>query len=245
MISSGTTELIKTLQAEVLRLQKPLRSVLTSDPAVTTHPLCAAFPNKQFPGGAVHEFISYNEANAAASDAFICGLIHTFLNHSGYCLWVHQQADIYAPALASFGLKPEQIIFVSVHNDKEALWVLEESLKCPALYAVVGNICELSFNESRRLQLAVEASGVTGFIHRRQPRNEHPVACSTRWKIRPLPSMNTTGLPGPGFPKWDVQLLKIRNGRPMRWELEWTNTGFTVPPASMPLTSRTEKRQAG
>lgn len=49
---------------------------------------------------------------------------------------------------------------------KDSLWAIEEALKCNALIAVVGEITELTFNDSRRLQLAVEKSHVTGFIHR-------------------------------------------------------------------------------
>ena len=36
------------------------------------------------------------------------------------------------------------------------LWVIEEALKCEGLAAVIGEIKELSFTQSRRLQLAVE-----------------------------------------------------------------------------------------
>lgn len=245
MGSSGNTELVKALQAEVSRLQKPVRSALMSDRNSLSHPLCAAFPDKQFPTGSIHEFISYNESNAAASDAFICTLIHTFLNTKGHCLWVQKQSDIYAPALAYFGIQPEQIIFVSVRNDQEALWVLEEALKCTSLYAVVGNIRELSFNESRRLQLAVEKSGVTGFIHRHQPRSEHIVACASRWTIMSLPSLNPAYIPGLGFPRWEVRLRKVRNGRPASWELEWTSEGLRLSPLVSTPRKQQEKRQTG
>lgn len=41
--------------------------------------------------------------------------------------------------------------------------VMEEALKCGGLAAVVGEVQDISFTASRRLQLAVEQSGVTGF----------------------------------------------------------------------------------
>lgn len=75
---------------------------------------------------------------------------------------------------------------------------------------------------SRRLQLAVEQSCVTGFIIRHQPRYPGVTACVSRWQITPLPSELEEGMPGVGFPRWQVELLKIRNGRPGTWEVEWS-----------------------
>jgi protein ImuA len=47
-----------------------------------------------------------------------------------------------------------------------------------------------------------------------------------RWRIGPLPSDKTVDLPGPGFPRWQVELLKIRNGVPGSWQIEWKAGGF-------------------
>jgi protein ImuA len=33
-------------------------------------------------------------------------------------------------------------------------------------------------------------------------------------------------MPGVGFPKWNVELLKMRNGKPGSWEVEWNINGF-------------------
>jgi protein ImuA len=33
-------------------------------------------------------------------------------------------------------------------------------------------------------------------------------------------------MPGVGFPKWNIELLKVRNGKPGSWELEWRNGSF-------------------
>ena len=97
---------------------------------------------------------------------------------------------------------------------------MEEALKCKGLSAVIGEIPELSFTTSRRLQLAVEQSNVTGFILRSNPRNLNTTTCVTRWKIRPIASLLEESLPGLGFPRWNVELVKVRNGYPGRWEIE-------------------------
>ena len=100
---------------------------------------------------------------------------------------------------------------------------MEEALKCDGLAAVVGETKELSFTASRRLQLAVEVSRVTGFVIRRYARNMNTTACVTRWKITSLPAMPEEGLPGVGFPHWNVELLKLRNGKPGNWQMKFVN----------------------
>jgi protein ImuA len=40
----------------------------------------------------------------------------------------------------------------------------------------------------------------------------------------------TGGLPGVGFPCLEVELVKIRNGRPGIWQFEWKNSAFNVVP---------------
>ena len=73
---------------------------------------------------------------------------------------------------------------------------------------------ELNFTSSRRLQLAVEQSRVTGFIIREDPKQLGTTACISRWKINSLPSALPDKMPGLGFPRWQVELLKARNGKP-------------------------------
>jgi len=96
-------------------------------------------------------------------------------------------------------------------------------------------ICEtkdLSFTESQRLQLAVEKSHVTGFVLRKDVKKVNTTACVTRWQIRPVRSQLRTGMPGVGHPRWQVELLKVRNGRPGNWTVEWKKQDFqtiTIP----------------
>ncbi|MGD9929324.1 MAG: ImuA family protein [Mangrovibacterium sp.] len=192
-------------------------------------PMNAAFPGGAFPVGAIHEFISPTEACAAAANGFLAGLLSTLMKKGGICLWVSTGHKLFPSALKFFGVEPHRVIFIDVRREKDALWVMEQGLKCNALAAVVAEIGNISFAESRRLQLAVETSKVTGFLHRQQPRIENTLACVSRWKIRPLAS-RSGGLPGVGFPCLEVELVKIRNGRPGVWQFEWKNGALKVLP---------------
>ncbi|MGV3459728.1 MAG: ImuA family protein [Flavobacterium sp.] len=229
----------KQLQAEINALQGLGR--VTLEPAnLGLAPFAAAFPGNTFPTGAVHEFISYEAPGAASTNGFITAITGKLIKEGGLCLWVTGDRKIFPHGLRHFGLKPDQVVFITAARPKEALWIIEEALKCEALTAVIGEIKELGFTDSRRLQLAVERSGVTGFIHRWCPRSENAVACTTRWKIGPLQSY-AGGLPGVGHTSWDVQLLKVRNGRPYAWEMGWLGNNFTPLAEKQVITIQNER----
>jgi protein ImuA len=185
-----------------------------------------AFPNDTFPTGAVHEFISTNPETAAATTGFMAGLLGKLMGEYGICVWIGIKPMVFPGALKIFGVEPHRVIFMDLKNEKDAIWAMEEALKCESLAAVVGEIREMSFTASRRLQLAVEHSRVTGFLHRSNPRTVNTLACLSRWEITPMPSQLEAGMPGVGHPCWHVALQKIRNGEPGNWDIEWLGGGF-------------------
>ncbi len=227
MQAVSKAELVQQLQKEVLTMQGLRRTLPGVLPDMGLGELASAFPGNTFPTGAVHEFISTAPEAVAATHGFICGLLKSLMQGKGYCVWVGSNRTLFPPALKLFGVESERIVFVDPKSNREVLWAVEEALRCDALSAVVGNLRELSFNESRRLQLAVENSCVTGFIHRYKPRQENTVACVTRWKIKPIPTQ-AHELPGVGLPGWQVELLRVRNGKPGSWQLQWNGSNFQV-----------------
>ena len=222
----ANTEIIETLQKQILRLQGGRRSK-EEQAGLGLGPMESAFPGKIFPRGAVHELISFLPAEASSTNGFISAVLGKLMGHNGCCLWISSRRKIFPPALKAFGIEPARVLFADAWKVKDGLWAIEEGLKCGALTSVVGELSELSFNDSRRLQLAVEKSGVTGFIHRHQPKAINPVACVSRWKITPAPCSVDGNMPGLGFATWKVELLKVRNGEPGQWLVQWGPQGLT------------------
>lgn len=237
-------DIIKQLRKDISCLQGDSHKPTNNSPKTGLGVIEKSFPNAIFPTGAVHELISPQAEHAAATNGFIAGMLSSLMQHKRICLWISTHRDIFPATLPFFGIAPERIVFVDLHRQKEVLWVVEECLKCDSVMAVVGELRDLTFTESQRLQLAVEASGVTGFIHRFQPLAENPVACVTRWKISPMPSHLENGMPGVGFPRWHVQLAKVRNGIPGAWNIEWYNGGFRHISPQIAISQRV-KRKAG
>ena len=187
----------------------------------------SAFPNQTFPTGALHEFISTRPEFTAAIGGFIAGIIQTLLASGGVCVWVSYTRRIYPPALKRFGVSPDRIIFIDVQREKDVLWATEEALKCSGIAAVICETRLLSFMESRRLQLAIEQSRVTGFILRKDVKHMSTTACTARWTVKPVRSKLRPGMPGVGYPRWQVDLLKVKNGQTGSWTLEWKSQQFT------------------
>jgi protein ImuA len=170
--------------------------------------------------------LSVRPEDGAATSGFISALLFSLVGNNGAIIWLSASRTIFPPALIQFGLAPDRFIFVDLKREKEILWAMEEALKCNALSAVVGEMREISFTASRRLQLAVEESQVTGFVIRNGLSKTNTTACVSRWRIAPLPGIPVDDLPGVGFPRWKVDLLRIRNGKPGSWNIGWKNGRF-------------------
>ena len=186
----------------------------------------AAFPNAVFPTGAIHEMLCPTPEQGAATGGFTAGLLAALMRQGGACLWIGASRKLFPPSLMAFDVEPDRVIFIDVQREKDVLWVMEEALKCGGLAAVIAEVREISFAQSRRLQLAVENSKVTGFLLRNDPRKPGASTCVARWQITSLPSAAEDGLPGIGFPRWQVELVKVRNGSPGSWKLEWADGHF-------------------
>jgi protein ImuA len=225
-MSDQKKALIKQLQKDILIWQGFKAPEAEIEDVMGLGPIEQAFPNKVFPTAAIHEFLTDVPENAAASAGFIGGLLQVLMESGGACLWISVSRKLFPPALKAFGVEPDKIIFIDLKQEKDVLWAMEEALKCEGLSAVIGEVSAISLTASRRLQLAVERSKVTGFILRNDPGKLIASGCVARWKISPIPSVLEAGMPGLGFPRWTVELLKVRNGNPGSWEMEWVGGRF-------------------
>jgi len=196
--------------------------------------LDACLPGGGLPLGRWHEFAGegLDLETAAASAGFVARLAGalTASSGTGELLWVLRRDDLHAPGLAGLGFPTERLIQVCVRDDDEALAVLEDALRTPGVAAAFGEVGEVGLTAGRRLQLACERGGATGFVLRRRPyggeaKAEPGSAAATRWTIAPAPSEPMAGSAphaalGLGAPRWRVSLGRCRGGRTGAWILE-------------------------
>ena len=243
MSLTSKAHIFKDLQRDILLLQSNT-SASNRRLDIGLGPIRNAFPNNSFPLGAVHEFLSARREDTAATSGFIVGLLSSLMGNRGATLWISSSRTLFPPALKSFGIEPDRFIFLDLQKERDVIWAMDEALKCGTLSAVVGEMREIDFTASRRLQLAVEQSRVTGFIIRNNYRKLNTTACVSRWKIIPLPSELDNDLPGIGFPRWKVELLKIRNGKSGVWDIQWIDGRF-VQVYKVPTISHLQQKKAG
>ncbi len=246
MTTDAQKEMISKLQKDILQQEGYKHQLADVTGIAGLRAIETAFPGGVFPAGAIHEFLSFEPEYSAASGGFIAGLLNTLMQKEGACIWISVVRKLFPPALKAFGVIPDRIIFVHVPRERDVLWVTEEALKCKGLAAVVAEVRELTFMQSMRLQLVVETSCVTGFILRNDIRRMNPTACIARWQIRPVPSQLEDGVPGVGFPRWQVELLRVRKGKPGRWTVEWQRNQFQlVTEKTMTVTLPEQIRKVG
>jgi len=189
----------------------------------------------------VHEFLSVQAEDAAATSGFVSGLISSMMKAKGTGMWISSSRSVFPPALKMLGIPPERFVFLDLKNERDVLWATDEALKCGALTAVVSELKHIDFTQSRRLQLAVEQSQSTCFLLRQHVRNPGTTACVSRWKVSSLPSSVPDDLPGIGYPGWKIELLRIRNGVPGSWNVQWINGAFVSLDSNPVVTERKQK----
>lgn len=197
-----------------------------------------ALPGGGLARGAVHEIGGVGEVDAMGAATGFCAALLRRLTAgtAGPVLWCVARDDLYAPGLVGFGLDPDRLIVVRARRRQDRLWAMEEGLGCPALAAVVGEVAAPDLVESRRLQLAAERTGVTGFLlpgHAAAAPDRggrrRTSAAATRWRLSAVPGA-TSEAEGVGAPRWQVALLRCRGGVPRSWNLEWDHAtgGFRL-----------------
>jgi protein ImuA len=172
----------------------------------------------------LHELIEAGPASefAGCTTLFTAGIAARL---KGPVLWCLTRRDLFAPGLMRAGLHPKQVIYAEARREREVLPLMEEGLREKGLTAVIGEVSRLGLTASRRLQLAAESTGVTALVIRRwwtvceKDLIDSPTASVTRWRIAPAPS-EAIPTPGIGRERWQIELLRCRNGEPHTWILE-------------------------
>jgi protein ImuA len=218
------------LRARIARIERGEAMVQAACPlGVPT--IDGALPWGGLPRGALHEIGGVAERDLAAQ-SFAAVLLGLLAQGTRPVLWIAPDEGPYAPALPGFGLDPTQVTVVRARRPADALWALEEGIRCPALAAVLAEEAAPDFAQSRRLQLAASESGVTALLL--QPaRDPLPASAAvTRWRVAAAPSVpggHETEMLGEtvgdtvGFGRWRLDLVRARGGRPRHWLIEWSH----------------------
>lgn len=159
-------------------------------------------------------------------------------------LWVQDKAAVrlsgrpYRPGLPDF--LRQRLVHVAAATPEDALFALEEGLRCRDLAFVIGELSgnprALGLTASRRLGLAAERYGVPLFLVRLNAQRDLSSA-RMRWQVRsaasPPPRWNPAA---PGAPQWLASLFRARSFKQGEWTLHDDGTALIVQRESPPST---------
>jgi protein ImuA len=192
--------------------------------------LGVAGPDQALQGGLdrqrVHEICPEGVFHAASAAGFALALAAR-TDRGGDIVWIQQRRAVleggapYGPGLSLFNAAP--LLLVQTDSAKDALWAMEESLRCAGVAAV---ICELAqageaadLTATRRLNLAAEGRNALPLLLRHLPLRGTS-ACASRWRVRAAPGRGD-GMGGIGRTAFALTLEKNRQGPCGAWHLEW------------------------
>jgi len=162
-------------------------------------------------------------------------------------LWVQDRmAILESGRVHPPGLPCQDLIHVEARDARDALWAMEEGLRCSGLSAVVGEIWgdpkALDFTATRRLAVAAERSGVAAFLIRLDG-HANLSGARMRWRIASAPSLaNELNPKAPGLPAWDAELFRARGMPPGRWSVAYEADRLHLVAASGDRTLGEERR---
>ena len=160
---------------------------------------------------------------ASPRDCGWAGFLLPQVDASKPILWVQERmailesGRIYPPGLGI------DCIYVEARDARDALWAMEEGVRCSALSAVIGELygdpAALDFTATRRLAVASERSGVAAFLIRLGG-HANLSGARMRWRVASAPSLSNPLDPrAPGLPAWDADLFRARGAPPGQWSV--------------------------
>jgi protein ImuA len=189
-------------------------------------------------GGVRHTEVFASGCEASGAAAALALALDGLQIGSRSLLWVQDRAASrlagrpYGPGLPS-RLRP-RIIHVAAATPEDALFALEEGVRCRELACVIGEIAgnprALDFTASRRLTLAAERHGVTLVLVRLDAARDLSSA-RMRWQVAAAPSLPPRwNAQAPGAPAWRAELFRARAHPPGEWILRDDGHGLAAEP---------------
>ena len=128
---------------------------------------------------------------------------------------------LHGPGWRDLGLDAADFLVLRTRREEDVPWAMEEGLRCAGLAAVLAEVESIDFIASRRLSLA-SREGLTPALLLRHDGLGPASAALTRWRVAALPGR---GDPfdgdAPGPPRWRLELVRCRGGRPAACDVEW------------------------
>ena len=195
------------------------------------------------PRGALHDLIPAAPLHLGAAMGFGLALAIRANETAGRraakpVLWLQtdyarlEAGALYGPGFERFGLPMKQLIVLRVPRAIDALWAMEEALRCRAVGTVITELTndDADLTATRRLALAARDGGGIGLLLRHRSCMALSAA-ATRWEIASAPGIRDDPYGGLGATNFSLHLVKNRRGTCGRWNIRWDHHARTFTPA--------------
>lgn len=188
MIDCGNhRRVIHDLSQQLRRFEQTCRLPGNARGVVSTGvaPLDELLPERGVPPGTIVEWLGDGPGNGATTLAVQTAA--NVLRDHGACVILDERRELYPPGLGPLLGMLERVIVVRPADAGDALWALEQSLRCSGAAVVLGWIERVEEHAYRRLQLAAEAGGGIGLLLRPAEYRSQPSWAGVRLLVQPLP----------------------------------------------------------
>jgi protein ImuA len=220
-IQPTSAVLLSQLREKVEALEGAPRRLACTIPVC--HGIDDALPGRGLPLGCIHEI----NGNSGTAIAF-AGLLSARIQRPGAVFFIEPARSLYPLGLLPYGVSLDRWVHVRARRSKDLAWAVLEALRCPEVSTVLAVMKSADLTFSRRLQLAAESSGATGFFF------GNTASAITRWRIKPLKNGS-----------WSLDLLYCRGGRPATWQIAWRNGRLENLTSEQPKIAYAETALAG
>lgn len=242
---------LSRLRQEVTKIERPEISLSLGSPVLSFGiPAIDTALGGGFTAGSLHEIAAASWSDLGPAIGFACALAAR-ASDKQTTLWIKtdfatlESGMVYGPGAELFGLSWRTLLMLDVPRPLDALWAMEEALKCRALVSVIaelpndGPLADLT--ATRRLALAAREGGGLGFLLRHRP---SPLASSaeTRWEVSCAPSRSDR-FGGLGYAAFALSLVKNRRGPTSQWTIAWDHHERTFSALSFGMAQTTFDRQ--
>lgn len=206
---------------ETSTFQPAQTAISTGCPAID-----AELPGGGLHGGTIVEWVSDWAGDGATTLALLA--VRSAMGEHRHAVLVDPQNEFYPPAAAALGIDLSRLIILRPTNNADALWCLDQSLRCPAIAAVVAWQNRIDEINARRLQLAAEQGGTLGLLLRNAKKMQGPTTwAEMTWKVRPQRTSAASAKNAADKNALDKSLEKPPNTRPYSNNYRWLHVELT------------------
>jgi len=226
--AADSASLMRRLSMEVRGLETAGRQA-THKPTISCgcEALDHCLPDGGYVPGSVIEYLRAMPGCGASTLAFTAAAA-AMKSTNGFVVIIDTQHNIYPPALVGWGIDLEKVVLVRPHSDVDALWAVDQSLRTPAVAAVVADVERIDDRAARRMQLAAEQGGGLALLLRPASARRGPSWADVQWMVRSLASPDAKPIQNAAHPVADapsvrtsspedrrlqVQLVRVRGGK--------------------------------